>query len=274
MIAAPGALLLSAEKALDRAAATLRRGRSHVGRLVPKHDQDFASTVDLEIERLVREILAAATPDIPLLGEEGDQAPLDGDAVWVLDPIDGTLNFIAGSPFCSISLALVTAGRPVLAIVDAPLLNERYVAVEGAGAYLNGLRVVVSDPPGDEPVVSMADFGLGELSSGRNALQLSIIEHLVATGARVRIHGSAALDLAWMASGRLSGTLMASNLPWDVLGGVLLVREAGGLVFDADGSPHSTASAWTIAATPTTRPMMLDAIVAARGPVGSGGHAR
>ena len=134
-------LLLAAEHAVDIGAATLRQGRSHIGALISKGDRDFATDVDLRIESEIKACLAGATPEIPFLGEEGSGEQDVPGASWVLDPIDGTINFARDSPLCSISLSLVIDGQPVLGIVDAPLLGERFIARQGEGAYLNGARI-------------------------------------------------------------------------------------------------------------------------------------
>ena len=158
-------------------------------------------------------------------------------------PIDGTINFAHGSPLCAISLALLTDGVPTLAVVDLPLLGEHYVAAEGAGAYRNGRRIHVSEVNRlAEAVIALTDFPSGSAAGTENAIQLALIEALASQALRVRMHGSEALDLAWVACGRLDAALMLSSLPWDVSGGVLLVREAGGAVYDAGGREQVASS--------------------------------
>ena len=250
-------LLLAAEKAVDEAAAALRTGRSHVGALIQKGDHDFATAVDVQIERLVRHSLARATPDIPFLGEEEGAKGRHAERTWVFDPIDGTANFARGTPLCSVSLALLDRGRPVLGIVDAPLLGERFVAVEGAGAYLGRGRIAVASRAPVEPLMGLADFALGASEREHDRIRLAIIEQLIDRGIRLRVHGSAALDLAWLAAGRLHATVMLSNRPWDVSAGVLLIREAGGDVFDETGGDFGPASACAIASTPHLRDAVL-----------------
>jgi myo-inositol-1(or 4)-monophosphatase len=246
-----GRLLLAAEHAVDLGARTLRRGRSHIGALIDKGDRDFATDVDRRIESEIRASLVQATPEIPFLGEEeGGESGVE--AVWVLDPIDGTINFARDLPLCTISLSLVVAGQPVLGIVDAPLLGERFVARRGGGAYLNDARIAVSEVSGlDEAIVGVADFKVGAGSEDENRVHLAVVARLARESLRVRMIGSAALDLAWLAVGRLNATVMLSNLPWDVTAGLLLVREAGGMVYDFDGSDHDSASRYTLASVPS-----------------------
>ncbi len=246
----PG-VLLAADQAVDIGARMLRQGRSHIRALIAKGDRDFATDVDLRVESAITASLRQATPAIPFLGEEaGGEA--GAAAKWVLDPIDGTINFARASPLCAISLSLVIAGEPVLGIVDTPLLGERFVAKAGGGAYLNGARIEVHEVPGlDEAVVAVADFKVGKGAREENRIHLNLLRGLAHDSLRVRMHGSAALDLAWLAAGRVNATLMLSNLPWDVTAGLLLVREAGGDVYDHDGSPHDESSRYTLASVPS-----------------------
>jgi myo-inositol-1(or 4)-monophosphatase len=256
-------LLLAAERAVDLGAQILRQGRSHLGALIDKGDRDFATNVDVEIEAAITASLASADPSISFLGEEqGGES--EAGALWVLDPIDGTINFARELPLCTISLSLVVAGQPVLGIVDAPLLGERFVARQGGGAYLNGRRLAVSEVSGlREAIVGVADFKVGAGSEDENRVHLAVIGRLARESLRVRMLGSAALDLAWLAAGRLNATVMLSNLPWDVTAGLLLVREAGGMVYDYDGSDHGPASRCTIASVPSLADPMLGIIAEA-----------
>jgi myo-inositol-1(or 4)-monophosphatase len=249
------ALLLVAEQAIDIGAGILRRGRAHIGALIEKGDRDFATDVDVQIEAAIKTALATAAHDIPFLGEEGGGGDRSGRACWVLDPIDGTINFAKDSPLCAISLSLVVSGQPVLGIVYAPFLGERFIARAGAGAYLNGTRIRIAEVVGlHEAMIGLADFKVGVGSEEENPIHLAILARFARESLRVRMHGSAALDLAWLAAGRLHATLMLSNLPWDVTAGLLLVREAGGAVYDHDGSPHDADSRFTIASGPSLKP--------------------
>jgi myo-inositol-1(or 4)-monophosphatase len=125
-------------------------------------------------------------------------------------------------------------------------------ARQGAGAYLNGLAITVAEVDGlREAIVGVADFKVGVGSEEENRVHLALLARLARESLRVRMLGSAALDLAWLAAGRLNATVMLSNLPWDVTAGLLLVREAGGIVYDYDGSPHSAESRYTIASVPS-----------------------
>lgn len=247
----PG-LLLAAEHAVDIGARIMRQGRAHIGALIAKGDRDFATEVDVRIESAIKASLAEATPEIPFPGEEEGGATDSERGRWVLDPIDGTINFARDSPLCTISLSLVVAGEPVLGIVDAALLGERFIARQGDGAYLNGNPITIFEVPAlHEAIIGVADFKVGVGSEEENRVHLAVLARLAHQSLRVRMLGSAALDLAWLACGRLNATLMLSNLPWDVTAGLLLVREAGGFVYGYDGSSHGADSRYTLASVPS-----------------------
>jgi myo-inositol-1(or 4)-monophosphatase len=245
------ALLLAAERAVDSGAELLRRGRQDVGSVVPKGDRDYATEVDFRIEETIRAALDGAAPGVGFLGEEEGGRDGADATMWVLDPIDGTVNFANGSPLCAISLALVEDGEPVLGIIDLPLMDERYVAGRGIGATLNGRHISVLEPPGlKNAIVGFADFAVGRAAKVENPVHRELMERLVPRCLRVRVHGSECLDLAWLAAGRLDVTVMLSSLPWDVTAGVLIAREAGAEAFDHGGAPWTPHSEFTICCTP------------------------
>ncbi len=254
-------LLLIAGGAVDSAARLLVDGRSHLGGLIAKGDRDYATRVDLQVEDSIRGALARAR-DIPFLGEERG-GELHAPLLWVLDPVDGTTNFIKGSPLCAISLALLSGGRPIFGIVDLPLLGERYVARAGAGAYLNGTRLHTPDVGRlADAVVGITDFAVADDRSVENPIHIALLARLAPQALGVRAHGSAALDLAWLAAGRLSASMMLSNRAWDVSAGVLLAREAGALTYDGDGSEHGVDSRFTIASAPSLKSSLIELLAA------------
>jgi myo-inositol-1(or 4)-monophosphatase len=258
------ALLLIAGGAVDAAARLLVQGRTHLGGLIAKGDRDYASRVDFQIEDSIKAALALAPHAIPFLGEERG-GELGAPLLWVLDPVDGTTNFIKGSPLCAISLALLSGGQPIFGIVDVPLLGERYVARAGGGAYLNGGRLHMGDAHRlADVVVGMTDFAVADDRFVENPIHLELLSALATRALGVRVHGSAALDLAWLAAGRLGASLMLSNRAWDVSAGVLLAREAGGLAYDRDGSEHGLGSRFTIASMRGLKGPILELLPAAR----------
>ncbi|GAB3562713.1 inositol monophosphatase family protein [Amycolatopsis endophytica] len=238
--------------ALGRRIVTSRAPRS----VTEKAERDLVTDIDLAVEEAVRGFLARETPDIGVVGEEhgGER----GELWWVLDPVDGTANFARGIPLTGISLALVAGPSAVVAAIDLPFLDAVYTAVEGYGAYSGETRIGVSGVRDlGRAMVSVGDFAVGEGAGSKNRLRLSLLAALGSRAERVRMIGSAAADLAWVADGRLDATVNLSNLPWDTMAGVLLVREAGGLVLDTDGSDHTVESANTVALSPGLRDVLL-----------------
>lgn len=230
-----------------------------------KGDRDTVTDVDFTVENEVRDFLKRMTPDIGFLGEEETTTTkLDGDQdVWTLDPVDGTSNFAHGLPLCAVSLALVRGGEPVAAAVVAPLLDLRYVAAKGHGAFGNGVRLQASKATNlAESIVSIGDYAVGEQAAAKNERRIRLTTLLAQRVERVRMFGSAALDLAWVAEGRTDATIILANKPWDTAAGVLLVREAGAFVVDASGSPHKFNSAETIALSPGIADSLLSLVSA------------
>jgi myo-inositol-1(or 4)-monophosphatase len=252
-------LLPIAVEVADLASELMRTRQPGV--LTAKGDRDMASEVDYEIERQARALLLDRTPQIGFLGEEEGAVTRDGDLYWALDPVDGTANFIHALPTCGVSLGLIHKDRPVLGMIDLPFLGQRSWAVEGGGAFSTGGRLRASGTAElRDALVGIGDFAATGSGAGKNPLRLAIAERLAARAQRVRMHGSAALDLAWLAAGKLDGTISLSNKDWDVAAGVIIAREAGAVLVDHDGSQHTTGSAATIGAAPALVPELLSLI--------------
>ncbi|MFB4316565.1 inositol monophosphatase family protein [Actinomadura sp. 21ATH] len=224
------------------------------GVVTAKGDRDMASEVDYAVERAVREFLRERTPEIAVLGEE-EGGSADAELLWAVDPVDGTANFVRGIPLCGFSLGLVRRGRPVVGVVDLPFLGTRYHAAEGLGAFEGG-RPVRASATKDvrDAVVSIGDYSVDEGAEARNRVRLELTGRLAANVQRIRMVGSAAIDLAWVADGKLDACVILSNNPWDTAAGVAIAREAGAAVRDLDGSEHTTGSAATLAFAPGVRP--------------------
>lgn len=179
--------------------------------------------------------------------------------MWALDPVDGTVNFVHGSPLCAVSLGLLTGRRPVLGVIDLPFLGCRYSAAEGNGAHANGEPIHASTTTRiSEAVVAMGDYAVGEESEEKNRDRFALTRRLATNMQRVRMHGSAAIDLAWLAEGRVDAVVMLANKPWDTAAGVIIAREAGAVVVDRDGAPHSVDAKATVAANPEILPSLLE----------------
>ncbi len=237
-----------AVEAVRRAADAMRR--QSPGALTSKGDRDVASALDYAIERDVRAFLHTETPDIGFLGEE-EGATGSSSMRWILDPIDGTSNYVRGLPLCAVSLALVQGNEAVVGVIELPFLAATYTAAKGSGAHANGQPIAVSSTTSmDQALVAIGDYAVGLDAEKRNRLRLALTAQLATEVQRVRMTGSAALDLAWLAEGRLDAALTLSNHPWDMAAGVVIAREAGAVVVDSDGARHDIASAVTLAVTP------------------------
>src|SRR5690606_4046522 len=221
------------------------------GARTAKGDRDYATEVDYAVERKIRAFLAESTPSIGVLGEEeggsGDRSQMQ----WALDPVDGTINFAQGIPLCGISLALVADRRPVVGVIDLPFLDTRYTAAAGEGAHRDGEPIRASGTSQlRDAMVSGGDYTVGRDAEPKNRVKLALTARLAREALRVRMFGSAALDLAWVADGKTDALIMLSNQPWDTAAGVAIAKEAGVRVVDLDGSDHTLDSRATIAATP------------------------
>ncbi|MFF5211610.1 inositol monophosphatase family protein [Streptosporangium sp. NPDC000396] len=222
------------------------------GVVTAKGDRDMATEADYAVEHAVRDFLGRETPEIGFFGEEeGATRGARNGLVWMLDPVDGTANFLHGIPLCGISLGLVDKDMPTLGVIDLPCLGSRYSAAEGHGARANGQKIRASET-GDlgSAVVAIGDYAVGSDAETKNRLRLALSHELAARVQRVRMFGSAAVDLAWVAEGKIDANIMLSNNPWDTAAGVLIAREAGATVVDLDGSPHTMNARATIAANP------------------------
>lgn len=245
--------------AIEATKLASQRIRAHApGKLTAKGDRDYASEVDYAVEREVRAFLAAATPTIGFLGEEEGATGPTGGLQWVLDPIDGTINFAHALPLHAVSLALLDGDRPVLGVIELPALGHRYTAVRGEGAQRDGEPIRVSTTTRlQDALVTIGDFAVGPDADRKNEVRLGIAARLAKAALRVRILGSSVIDLAWLAEGRTDALIMLSNQPWDVAAGVVIAGEAGAAFVDADGSEHTVASRATIGAPPELLPEVL-----------------
>jgi myo-inositol-1(or 4)-monophosphatase len=207
--------------------------------VVEKQRMDFASEVDRMAEAEIVKELRRAYPTHAILGEEGG-AVGKGPLVWVIDPLDGTHNYLRGIPHFSVSIALLDRGEPVYGVVFDPLRDELFTASKGDGAYLNDRRIRV----GKRENLGGAMIATGFPYRQREHLgpQLDITRAMLGQAEDLRRSGSAALDLAYVAAARYDGYFEIGLKPWDMAAGVLLVREAGGRYCDfagRDGIPES-----------------------------------
>src|SRR5215204_6746731 len=241
------------------------RIRTHTpGKLMEKGDRDPTSEVDLAVERSVRDFLHNKTPEVEFLGEEEGGQSAGHGLLWMLDPIDGTVNFLHGFPLCAVSLSLFAENTVVAAVIHLPFIGSQYTALLGQGAYADGKRLRVSETSTlADALISIDQYAFGQDAERKNRLRLRLTERLAHDAQRVRMLGASAIDLAWTAEGRLDACIMLGNKPWDTSAGVLIAREAGARVLDDDGSQHSQQSRSTIAVTPGLEAELMAAIQAA-----------
>ncbi|MFE9968947.1 inositol monophosphatase family protein (plasmid) [Streptomyces sp. NBC_01724] len=247
---------------LDLARSVTAQAESQIRALTPgqitaKGDRDMVTDVDLAIERQARDTLLHDAPGIGFFGEE-EGGSTDAETYWIIDPIDGTANFVRSLPLCGISLALIHHGAPVLGVINLPFFDRRYWAAQNLGAWRNGHPIHVSATRAlPDAMIAIGDYGTGHDAPERNRVALSIQAHLAEYAQRVRMFGSAAVDLALVADGSIDASLTLGNHDWDMAAGVAIAREAGATVMDTDGSDHTPASLTTIATTPHLRQAVL-----------------
>ena len=244
-----GPLLAAATRAMNTAAAMARHHQPLRAR--SKGDRDMVTNLDVEIERAVRASLRQDAPQVAFLGEEESSATATRELTWAFDPIDGTANLVHGLPLFAISLALVRDDYPLLGIIDLPMLGQRYSAMQGQGAFLNGEPIHVSDS-GDlaEAMVTVGDYAVGPDADRKNKLRLAVTAQLARQVLRVRMLGSAAIDLAWLAEGKTDACIILGSHPWDIAAGVIIAIEAGARIADLGGTTHTLRGRATVATTP------------------------
>jgi myo-inositol-1(or 4)-monophosphatase len=236
----------AAEEAARAGGAIVRGNFGRAEGIQEKGPGDWVSDVDLASEEAIRTSLARHSPEIPFFGEEGggERAELG----WLVDPLDGTTNFLHGFPAVGVSVALVEAGSPVVGVVDAPLLGNTYVATLGGGTFRDGQRIHVSRRA---PAQAVCATGFPfRAKADRLDSYLPVMEAALREFEDLRRAGGASLDLAWTAAGVFDGYFEQALGPWDVAAGALLVREAGGVVTDWDGDPAAWLSSGDILAGP------------------------
>ena len=231
------ALLKVMSDAARKAARGLNRDFGELGELqvAKKAPADFVSAADLKAEQVLFEALSAARPGYSFHGEErGLIEGSDKTHTWIVDPLDGTTNFLHGIPQFAISIGLERSGTIVAGVIYNPITDELFVAERGKGAFLNDkrLRVAARKRLADSVIAcGLPHLGRGDLDLGLR--ELGAVQGKVAG---LRRFGAAALDMAFVAAGRLDGYWERNISPWDIAAGIILVREAGGFVTDIDGS--------------------------------------
>ncbi len=223
-----------------------------------KRAKDYVTQVDQAAEQAIIDIVKSAYPEHGFLAEESGAASADAEYVWVIDPIDGTTNFIHGFPQYCTSIGIQHRGALAHAVVYDPVANELFTASKGRGAFLNDRRIRVTPLAKLGEALIGTGFPFKEVS--RLDLYMRQLGTMMKTCSGVRRAGAAALDLAYVACGRLDGFWELGLSPWDMAAGSLLIQEAGGLVGDLKGDQTYLESGDIVAATPKIFPALLEAL--------------
>jgi myo-inositol-1(or 4)-monophosphatase len=256
-------MLNTAIKAARRGAAVINRASFDLDRVqvTEKRSNDFVTEVDKAAEAAIIEVLISAYPDHAILAEEsGASANLhdDNENVWIIDPIDGTTNFIHGFPQYAVSIALQQRGVITQAVVYDPTSNELFTATKGAGAFLNDKRIRVTK------VDKMADALIGTGFAGRDMSKLDeyleMFKTITQKSQGLRRAGAASLDLAYVACGRLDGFFEKGLAPWDLAAGALLISEAGGIIGTFAGESDYLYKGDVLAGTPKVFGQLVTAL--------------
>lgn len=205
---------------------------------------DLVTRIDTESERVIREILEDAFPEDGIVGEEEGETDGSRDRRWLVDPLDGTLNYAHGFPYYCVSIALEVQGTVRLGLVLDSVRDELFTAVSGAGAWLDGAALQVTRRSRLQESMLATGFAY---SRSRMEENLELFGRVLPMARAIRRPGAAALDLAWTAAGRLDGLWELYLNPWDVAAGCLLVTEAGGRTSDERGEPHRLSSRGLVA---------------------------
>jgi myo-inositol-1(or 4)-monophosphatase len=250
-------------RAAFAAAKSLKRDFGEVEHLQisEKGPGDFVSHADIKAERTLRAELARTRPEYGFLGEEGGETKGDGRNRWIVDPLDGTTNFLHGVPHFAISIGLEREGEIIAGVIYQPISDELFWAEKGNGAFVDtpnarSRRMRVSGRK--DPARALVGTGIPHIGKGDHAAYHAKLAAVTERTAGVRRWGAAALDLAFVAAGRYDAFFEFGLQPWDVAAGILLVREAGGVICDISGKPYGLGGPSLLASNFVLRDSMVE----------------
>lgn len=253
------------EKAIDAASRGLLRDFGELENLQvsKKGPADFVSTADTRTEKILIKELTKARPEIGFLLEEGGEIKGEDETRrWIIDPLDGTTNFLHGIPHFAISIALEENGEITTGMIYNPITDEKFWAEKGKGAFLNGRRLRVSGRRHMDDAVYAT--GIPFKGRGDHGRFLKELEEVMRLSAGVRRFGAASLDLAFVAAGRYDGFWETDLQPWDIAAGIILVKEAKGFVSEFDARQNMLKSGNIVAANEYQHSLLLKAFRDAR----------
>ena len=226
-------IAVAREAALE-AGRILRDNIHGIREIIYKGDINLVTEMDMRSEQTIVEMLRVAFPDHGIVAEEETKLSNASDYTWIIDPLDGTTNYAHGYPCFAVSIALRHEDDVVLGVVYDPMRDELFAAQKGLGAYLNGKQIKVSQV--DTLIKSLLATGFPYDRKVSNKNNMNYFHGLLMASQEVRRDGSAALDLCYVAAGRLDGFWELKLKPWDVAAGSLVVHEAGGMISDLSGN--------------------------------------
>ena len=206
---------------------------------------DLVTEVDKHSEKAIIDVIKKTYPGHSIISEEVGELIQDSDYSWIIDPIDGTVNFAHGIPICCVSIGLKYKDDLLLGAVYNPIMNELFFAEKGKGATLNGEKITVSTKGEFRKACLVTGFPYKWPKTYEHPIK--VFERFIMEGLPVRRLGSAAIDLCWVACGRFDGFWEYNLNPWDVAAGYLIVQEAGGLITNFDGDPYDVDDKETLA---------------------------
>ena len=247
-----------ANQAARAAGNVLNRLFGHVINIIKKGEIELVTEADLESEKTILEIIRSEFPKDNILSEEAGKLRGNSDRTWLIDPLDGTTNFAHGFPFFAVSIALEIEERIVFGIVYNPIMNEYFEAVNGVGAYLNGKPIRVSETStlGGSLLGTGFPYDIHE----KPQRVMGFFNKMIVVAQGIRRPGAAAIDLCYVAAGRLDGFWEEGLSPWDTAAGTCIVKEAGGKLTTIEGNPYSPYLKSITAANPFIHSAMIKAL--------------
>ncbi len=253
-------MLTIAVKAARKAGAIINRASQDVGALTiqSKTYNDFVSDVDRAAEQTIIDILKEAYPEHGFLGEESGESNQGADNIWIIDPLDGTTNFLHSFPQYCVSIALQQKGVLTQAVIYDPIRNDLFTATKGRGAFLNDKRIRVTNRAKLQESLISTGFPFRDFT--HLDTYLAMLKDMIKNTTGIRRPGSAALDLAYVAAGWVDGFFEINLSTWDIAAGGLIVQEAGGIVGDFEGNESWLSTGNVVAANPKVFSQMLQTL--------------
>ena len=247
-----------ARHAARQAGKILKDLFGRVNHVTKKGKTDLVTEADFEAEKIIMGLILQSFPQDGIIAEEAGEHSRNASRIWFIDPLDGTVNFAHAFPFFAVSIGLHVNGEAVLGLVFNPYMDEFFEAVKGSGAFLNGKPIHVSST--SDLVDSLLAVGFPYTLHQNPHRVMDHLKKMAVRAQAIRRLGSAALDLCYVAAGKLDGYWEEGLKPWDTAGGMMIVREAGGIVTDYYGNPFSPDKETIVASNPFIHGAMLDVL--------------